>query len=358
VHAATSGGLDDSPSGLETGVSEVIEGFRFWNGSIFDKLEGACIDWEVVEGDEFPQVFALSGMTTYAIEGHYRNQEDFAAAVSQQDYSPKYTFIEPNYGNILPGTSEDYTCGTSQHPLDDVTRGEQLIKDVYEAIRQSPHWDKSLLIVTWDEHGGFYDHVVPPGAVAPGDLIADPGNVQHGFNFQQLGSRVPAVVISPWIRRGVIDHTVYDHSSIPATVERLFGFRSLTQRDGHANDVLHLLALDAARTDAPETLPSVPDSGWECRSGVATGGETPSIERRAAQSQSVPPHLRGFLYLALRRILAALPYADRHARDALFARYRAIKTDDDARVFIHEARGEVRALRRNRRETLTPRRRD
>ena len=70
------------------------------------------------------------------------------------------------------------------HPLDDVTRGERLIKDVYEAIRKSPHWETSVLIVTFDEHGGFYDHVAPPAAVPPGD-VETASYVQHDFSFDQ-----------------------------------------------------------------------------------------------------------------------------------------------------------------------------
>ena len=139
------------------------------------------------------------------------------------------------------------------HPLDDVTRGEQLVKTVYEAIRNSPLWDTSLLIVTFDEHGGFYDHVAPPPAVPPGDTITS-GYVQNGFTYDRLGVRVPALVISPLIGRGTIDHTLYDHTSMLATVERLLGMRNLTERDKAANDLLHLLRLASARTDAPTSL--------------------------------------------------------------------------------------------------------
>ena len=113
------------------------------------------------------------------------------------------------------------------HPLDDVTRGEKLIKTVYEAIRNSPQWENSLLLVTFDEHGGFYDHVRPPAAVPPGDTMTA-SYIQHHFQYDQLGVRVPALVISPLIPRGVIDHTIYDHTSMLASVERLFGMKPLT----------------------------------------------------------------------------------------------------------------------------------
>ena len=362
AHAASSGGLDDSPSSAGVAISTLLEGYRFWNGTIFDRLESACLPWEVIEGDVFPVTFAVSGMTEYAIEGHFRDYEDFGPAVASKDYAPRYTFIEPNYGNVLPTTSEDFTCGNSQHPLDDVTRGEQLIKEVYEAIRNSPHWESSLLIVTWDEHGGFADHVKPPTAAAPGDPISDPANDHHHFDFRQLGARVPAVVVSPWIARGLIDHTDYDHASIPATVERLFGFSAMTKRDAKANDVLHLLSLLAPRTDAPTALPDPAESGFSCSSD-------PAVERAAAEASSpldatpddwhaVGPHVRGFLFVALRKRLYMLPRDDLAGRRQLVQVYQHIRTDAQARQFIHQTRLQLRALRASTKsvQILKPRR--
>ena len=254
--AATSGSLDDSPSTADVVASVSVDGYRFWNGNIFDKLDDRCITWKVVEGDEFPVAFALYGMNLNALQGRFENFSDFVTNVQRPDYGPKFVFIEPQYGESTWGFTGpgDYTCGNSMHPLDDVVRGERLIKDTYEAIRSSPHWDRSVLIVTFDEHGGFYDHVAPPPAVPPGDPPVDSYR-HHDFRFDRLGVRVPALVISPWVRRGVIDHTTYDHTSLLATVERLFGFGALTDRDAAAADTLHLLSLDAPRTDTPLTLP-------------------------------------------------------------------------------------------------------
>jgi phospholipase C len=266
VHAASSGGLDDSPSGFETVTSTLVDGYMFENGTIFDALDRACLDWKVFHGDALPQVFAISGMTFNRLLGKFGDFDEFEEQVMDKGYSPVYTFIEPDYGNVLPVISDsDFTCGNSQHPLDDVTRGEKLIKKVYEVIRASPHWENSVLIVTYDEHGGFHDHVKPPAAVPPGDALSDPDNDHHHFAFDQLGVRVPAVVISPLIPRSTVDHRhVYDHSSVPATLERLFGLDPLTNRDAAANDILHLLTLPSARGDAPLTLPDVPESGFRC----------------------------------------------------------------------------------------------
>jgi phospholipase C len=102
IHAASSGGLDDSPSGFESATSELIDGYRFWNGTIFDRLEDRCLDWEIFEGDEFPQVFSISGMDLYALDGKFTDFEDFVGRLNESHYSPVYIFIEPNYGNDCP----------------------------------------------------------------------------------------------------------------------------------------------------------------------------------------------------------------------------------------------------------------
>ena len=129
-----------------------------------------------------------------------------------------------------------------------------MIKAVYEAIRNSPIWNTSLLVIVYDEHGGFYDHVKPGCAIPPGDGIPE-GQVTRnalGFDFTQYGVRVPAVIVSPLIPKGTVDHTLYDHSSIPATLEKLLGMNPLTNRDGSANDLRHLLTNPAPREDCPK----------------------------------------------------------------------------------------------------------
>ncbi len=282
VHAASSAGLDDSPSSFDTVTTTLIDGYRFDNGNIYDRLEDRCLDWLIFEGDETPQVFALSGMTFNALQGRFRDFEDFRDSVNDRNFPASYSFIEPDYGNILPGTAGDFTCGNSQHPLDDVTRGEKLVKEVYEVVRNSPHWNSSLIVITWDEHGGFYDHVPPPRTVHPGDSITDDENNHNDFDFTQLGVRVPAVIISPLVPRGTIDHTVYDHSSVIKTVGELFGFRPLTERDRQAHSFTHLLSLAQPRADAPTLLPNAADSGFRC-----TGDDDAFVSRVSAAARGV-----------------------------------------------------------------------
>jgi hypothetical protein len=132
-----------------------------------------------------------------------------------------------------------------------VWRGERLIKSVYEALAANDEiWHRVLFIVTYDEHGGFYDHVPPPPADPPHEGGRDP---EHGFEFNLLGPRVPAVVVSPIARRGA-DSTVRDHASIVKTIREVFDIPTpLTDRDAAAASVLDLL--DGPRRDAPPLPP-------------------------------------------------------------------------------------------------------
>jgi phospholipase C len=182
----------------------------------------------------------------------------------------------------------NYRFGNSQHPLDDVTGGEWLTKEVYETVRASPIWKETLLIITYDEHGGFFDHVIPPTTVAPGDTKRCQKN---NFDFQQLGVRVPAVIISPLIEKNLIDKRVYDHSSILATLEKLFDMGSLTDRDASANHFLDLITLDAPR-DTPLTLVSAADSH------LPTMPPTSEQEIQAVPDEGVDSTLVGFVHVA------------------------------------------------------------
>ncbi len=349
--AATSGGLDDSPSDLDVFSSTTVEGYRFENGNIFDLLDDNCIDWRIFEGDEFPQSFAMSGMNLNALQGRFKDFNDFESEVNEVDFSEKFVFIEPKYGSHSfdvtgPG---DFTCGNSMHPLDDVTRGEKLIKKVYETIRNSPHWENSMLIITFDEHGGFYDHVKPPAAVPPGDLITE-SYVKNHFQFDQLGVRVPALVISPFIKKGVIDHTCYDHTSVLATVERLFGMKNLTNRDKAAIDLLHLLSLESPRTDAPTTLPDAAtnpyplpceeddDSDDELlikRSQLRIARREGLYKEREIGEFKFTSTQIGFAQVALLKVLQTGEYSE---RIQWIEQYKDMKTGLDAAIFMTEAK--------------------
>jgi phospholipase C len=321
--------LDDSPSTAQIAQWETVSGFAYRKGSLFEALDGENIPWRVYHDDtlntggSIPQVAALKGISL-ANPLQVKSITELAGDLNS-GYPYRYTFIEPNYGDV---TGNTYKGGSSQHPEDSVQGGENLVATVYHAVRNSPLWPYSMLIITYDEHGGFYDSVAPGAAVPPAtdDL---PG--ANGFVFNQLGVRVPAVVVSPLVTPGV-DHTTYDHSSVLATVERLFGLSALTARDRAANDLTHLLGSPGATAAAPqlEVRAATPPSP-----STATPPRTPVPDRC---------DLQGFLYAARKAdfdLAAGGAAALATAKD----RGAAVQTHADASAYITNVVTRVQAHR-------------
>jgi phospholipase C len=163
----------------------------------------------------------------------------------KNDDLPAYSFIEPRH--VVPPWN-------SQHPFWGVSHGEELIARVYNALIENPRvFEKTLLLVVYDEHGGFYDHVVPPETIAP-MAEHDPA-----FDFTRLGVRVPAVAISPWIERGSAfgwnadspeDRHTFDHTSVLATVAEMTGVEVDSARARRATSLSVTLNRMTPRTDA------------------------------------------------------------------------------------------------------------
>lgn len=250
LHGASSAGLDHSPTSDEMCEWEYVDGFAYPKGSIFEALgEGNYRLYQDELGSmlgRVPQVASIKGISFFDVDDLSHFEADLAAG-----YTARYTFIEPSYGDIVHDT---YEGGSSQHPMDGLSGGDQLAARVYNAIRNSPLWESSLLVILYDEHGGFYDSAKPGSAIPPNDGAAPTLNT-NGFRFDVYGVRVPAIVVSPWVARGEVDHTVYDHSSVLATVERLFGLPPLTDRDKNAKDLLPLITAEC-RTDCPQRIGS------------------------------------------------------------------------------------------------------
>jgi phospholipase C len=179
---------------------------------------------------------------------------------------PQYSFVEPNYSDH--DTDEGEEVANDQHPDHDVLAGEKLIAEVYTHIKGNPQtWASTALLVVYDEHGGIFDHVPPPKCPNPDSFKSsqiDPGTGQ-GFQFDRLGVRVPAVLVSPWIQKGTVVTRTFDHASIPATVTKFFlgSYPHVSQReqdagvfieprDGSGNMANNLLSLNVMRTDCPD----------------------------------------------------------------------------------------------------------
>jgi phospholipase C len=265
-------------------------------------------------------------------------------ALQDPAFDTAYNFIEPNYGELFFG--QHMKCGTSMHPIDDVTRGDGLIKTVYEAIRNSPHWDDSLLIVTFDEHGGFYDHVPPPQAVAPGDNYPDPSLNKHGFDFRHLGVRVPTIVVSAWTPKNTLDGKNYDHAVVPRTLEELFELEPMTQRDASARSLTSHLALSQPRLDALTELPPPSTSNFHgCDGGLLGWLEKVVAELPAAFERAEPPNsvTQTFVHAAVRR---EVQMSGLEAGAAMAAQLKGLKSQHEAATYIHHTRLKYRGFTR------------
>jgi phospholipase C len=182
---------------------------------------------------------------------------------------PNLSFIDPSFSGEGAGTSND------DHPLADIRAGEHFLWKIYTAVTNSPQWERTVLVINFDEWGGFMDHVPPPIGVR------SPIDVAGGNADGRLGFRVPLLVVSPFARDDYVAHDVYDHTSILKMVESRWGLAPLTGRDAAANNLAD--ALDF--TQLPRTAPQYPEppvvSGDACPATVASAAAGARSERSA-----------------------------------------------------------------------------
>jgi phospholipase C len=177
---------------------------------------------------------------------------------------PDYSFVEPNFNDHDSDSGEE--VANDQHPDHDVQAGELFIASIYKAVKNSPLWPNTALLIVYDEHGGIYDHVVPP-ACTPDQFTASANDTGTGmpFAFDRLGVRVPAILVSPWIPAGTVVNRVFDHASIPATITKFFlgDYSPRSSREtsadvfiepdtGAVDPARNLLSLNVMRTDCPD----------------------------------------------------------------------------------------------------------
>ncbi len=259
--------------------------------SLFRRLEDCGKNWRVYFHD-MPQSILIKDILSHAL-GHYHFFSQFLAD-AHSGLLPAYSFIEPQYFTDLFSSR----IPNDQHPPHNVLYGEQLIAQVYNAVRSSPCWKSTLLIITHDEHGGCYDHIVPPPAISPDGII----NNQDQFGFNQYGVRVPAVIVSPWIAPGSKIRPFqrdqgppFDHTSIIRTVREIFGLGPrLTARDEVAPSLVPALNLAAPNNDGPPSLTAAvldaprPDL-LVSRAAAAPNGMQKSLAAAATVLPDKPP---------------------------------------------------------------------
>jgi phospholipase C len=270
--AATSSGMtDDIGSSPGNAAANSTLGVPAANGTIFQRLTSAGISWAD---------YTASYPTGATMELYPANDTAFgktnAPPISQfftdakAGTLPQFSLLDPDYGT------------QSQENPQNMAVGERFLGQVIDALRVSPAWRKTLFILTYDEHGGYYDHVPPPAALAPDSIqpVVNPGESTYD-GFARYGFRVPAIVISPYSKRDYVSHVVYDHTSILAFLERKWNLGKMTYRDANANDLTDFLDLAAMKAGAP-TFPELP--------ALAPAGDTPSrLACTTSEPGTIPP---------------------------------------------------------------------
>ena len=241
LHTGTAGGYENNSP----------PHFPYLMKTVFTRFNDVGLDsaWKIYFHD-VPQSITLADLWLHF--DHFRLYEEF-----QEDAKagtlPAYAFIEPRY-------FADLLLPNDAHPPHIVTLADRLVADVYNHLRASPQWTRTLLIITFDEHGGCYDHVPPPPATPPD---SQPG--EH-FAFDRYGVRVPAILVSPYIRQGTVirppaGSAPFDHTSVIASLRKRFDLGPpLTRRDAHAPDVFGVLNLTEPANPGPPALQSLPYS--------------------------------------------------------------------------------------------------
>lgn len=231
---------------------------------IWDLLEASGVSWGYFFVD-LP-VIGLWGRTmTQYTHRIFHISEYYAMAAAGR--LPAVCYIDPGF-----------VAGNDDHPAHDTQNGQRYIYDTFAALASGPQWKHAAYIVTYDEHGGFFDHVPPPRV--PDDR-EDAANLDEDFG--QLGFRVPTIVASPFTRGGFVGHNVYDHASVLKLIEwRWLGGTYLTRRDRYANNLAEIFDFENPDYEVPD-LP-VPDlhlQGFAC-GGLSTGRVAHEVEESPA----------------------------------------------------------------------------
>jgi phospholipase C len=224
------------------------------------------------------------GVDGIPCHGEDPHNEDSGSAISTPDvgmqgvgrwkthFHSQEIFYERAANGTLPSFSWIHPpIQACDHPCHDIAKGERFQKDIYEALRAGPAWNKTLLLIAYDDAGGYYDHVVPPSEGVPNDdspchVVSDCGPNFRPFDFRRLGLRSTAMLISPWVaatvakepKKGPFNTSQFELTSIVSTTKNLFNLSGfLTKRDMWSGSLDELL-LDAPRTDTPMHLPDAP----------------------------------------------------------------------------------------------------
>jgi phospholipase C len=220
--------------------------------TIFDVLNQYGISWKYYTDDKgYLQLFGPM----------WRANQDKMAKTAQfaQDLAapglPSVMFIDASFD------------GQDEHPNADEQVGQMFVAGFVNQLMASQYWMKSAFLLTYDENGGFFDHVAPPQACVPDNIapMLEHGSMQGGYD--QLGFRVPFVAVSPWAKRHYVSHNVYDHTSVLKFIETKFNLPALTARDANADGLMDLFDFTHPRTDVPVLAQATIDPSRTCTRG-------------------------------------------------------------------------------------------
>jgi phospholipase C len=217
------------------------------NGTIFNALTANGISWtDYVYSYPTGATPELYPVNDAVIEAAGEKPFDDFFTDAANGNLPAVSLLDPDFDN------------QSQENPQNMVVGEALLAKVVQALGSSPKWQQTLLVITYDEHGGYYDHVPPPVALVPDGIgpIVEPGESTYD-GFGRYGFRVPTIVVSPYAKKDHVSHLVYDQTSVLAMIERKWNLRAMTYRDANANDLSDFLDMDALAARRP-TFPKLP----------------------------------------------------------------------------------------------------
>jgi phospholipase C len=202
---------------------------------VFDELEKRGVRWDIYADGLPPETCAAGPNIVARWPNHdpLHPVSDFLAQ-AQAGTLPQVAFVDAYFGHDGPS-------GTDEHPPADIQFGQQFVSQIVQAVMASPQWAHLALFFTYDEHGGYFDHLAPPPACKP-DAI-EPALAEGdttGGHFDRYGVRVPFVLVSPYARAGFVSHVVHDHTSITRFLEAKFRLPALTARDANADPLLEM----------------------------------------------------------------------------------------------------------------------
>jgi len=236
---------------------------EFAQFTIFDQLNEYGVTWKYYFTDRpitllFAPMFLRNIDKMALIEDYFVDLE--------RNRLPQVVFLESSFTGNPSG---------DEHPPSDFQVGQASVAMRIDAFLQSKYWADSVLFLTYDENGGFFDHLPPPEACIPDDIppMLEKGSYQA--EYDRYGFRVPFVAISPYTKRHHVSHEVYDHTSILKFIETKFNLPALTLRDANANPFLDVFDFSNPQLEVPQLPPAKidPDKLAECHQGRSTGRE-------------------------------------------------------------------------------------